>query len=136
MDKTLYEDKWPFTPDLKKFAEFLGLNATLDAKGVNWDFKNRIERKLKTVYEYGKSLVGNDIVDIMYAVRQIQKKTGTGWTPEESLNKVFGWITLDTKHQQLKNEETKILKEKELYEVERREEDGGRNQVPNADSSG
>ena len=115
--------EWPFSPEFKKFAEFLGITAERHSKGVNWQHDDRTVNKIKTVYEWAKKRIGNDdIVDIMYQVRQCQRELGGQREGLEALNKMYGYSILEEKKEDLTKQQTQVEKEMSLFKE--KEEDG------------
>lgn len=118
------QDKWPFSPEFKKFCEFLGISAERDGKGVNWQHDNRTVNKLKSVYEWGKKRAGNeDIVDIMYSIRQLQRQLGGKWDGLPALNQLYGYSILETKKEELAGKQMQVEKEMSLFNQKEGETD-------------
>ena len=110
------KEEWPYSPEFKKFAEFLGITAQRDGKGVNWQHDDRTVNKIKTVYEWAKKKSGNeDIVDIMYQVRQYQRQLGGQREGLEALNKIYGYSILEEKKEELVGQQTQVEKEMSLF---------------------
>ena len=110
------KEEWPYSPEFKKFAEFLGITAERDSKGINWQHNDKTVNKIKTVWEWAKKKAGNeDIIDIMYQVRQYQRQLGGQREGLEALNKIYGYSILEEKKEELAGQQTQVEKEMSLF---------------------
>lgn len=113
---TLTKDEWPYSPKFQEFATFLGLPAEKDAKGVNWRQDKKMANKMEALYAWGKYRAeSEDIVDVMLAVRQLQKDLGVNSRGKTLVDHLWGWTQLDTKTDKLAKQMERIEKEKTLY---------------------
>lgn len=110
------QDEWPYSPKFQEFANFLGLPATKDAKGVNWRYDKKTAEKIEELFAWGKDKSGSeDIVDVMLAVRALQRDLGVNWKGKTLVDHLWGFIKLDTKNAGLDKEKLRVEKEMELY---------------------
>lgn len=126
---TSQNDEWPYSPKFHEFADFLGLPAAKDSKGVYWRGDSKLAKKIEEIYAWGKYASGSeDIVDVMLAVRRLQRDLGINWKGLTLIDHLWGWVQLDTKGQKLTEEIGKVNKEKQLYQnpPELKEEENGR----------
>ena len=111
------DKEWPYSPKFQKFADFMGLPATKDSKGVNWRYDEKTAKRLEEIYLWGKEVADSeDPVDIMYAVNNLRKELGVNWKGKTLTDHLWGYIRLDIKDKLLDKTKMNIAKEKELYQ--------------------
>ena len=114
---TSMADEWPYSPKFQEFATFLGVPAGKDSKGVNWRHDKKTADKIEKIYAWGKFKSGSDdIVDVMYAVKELRRDLGANFRGITLVKHLSGWTDLDTKTLRLKEEGERVEKEKELLQ--------------------
>ena len=117
LDQTRIDsDEWPRSPKFQKFADFLGLPAAKDSKGVYWRGDAKLAHKMEQVWAWAKEKIqSDDPIDIMYAVNQLRKELGVNWKGKTLVDHLWGYTQLDTKKVIIEKDREKIDKEMEMY---------------------
>lgn len=112
----LVKDEWPYSPTFQKFATFLGLTATKDAKGVNWRYDRKTADKIEEIFVWGKKKSkSDDPIDVMLMVKKLKGELGVTFEGKKLVDHLWGFVRLDTKTIEATEEMKRIEKEKTLY---------------------
>ena len=113
----LVKDEWPYSPKFQEFANFLGVPASKDAKGVNWRYDKKFARKIEKIYQWAKlKTKSDDDLDIMIATKQLIRDLGVSFKGATLVNHLHGFTLLDSQTLQKQEELSTIEKEKELFQ--------------------
>ena len=117
MGNILIFDEWPYSPEFQKLANFLGLPASVDSRGIDWSHDDRTVNKIKELHEWGKNKTHSEnIIDIMAAIKILTRDLGVTFKGKTLVDHLWGWMQLDTKHAEIDTERLKVEKEMSLYE--------------------
>ena len=95
-DTLLSTDEWPYSPKFQDFADFLGLPADHDAKGVNWRYDDRTAKKIEELYTWGRSKANtNDHDQIKLTVKNLTRGLGVNWVGKSLVDRLWQYITME-----------------------------------------
>lgn len=125
-DTLLSTDEWPYSPKFQDFADFLGLPADRDAKGVNWRYDDRTAKKIEELYTWGKSKANTDDHDqVKLVVKNLTRGLGVTWVGKSLVDRLWQYVTMEASNPHLskklyseklveREKQTSVLNKKEL----------------------
>src|SRR3990167_2638520 len=117
------KDKWPYSPIFQDFADFLGLSAERDAKGMNWRHDQKTIDKIQKIYFWGMvKAQSNDHDKIKEIVYNLQRKVGVNWVGKTLIDRLWQHTIFDTSFKRQIEKLSKQIEANEQKEAKKIEE--------------
>ena len=93
------EDEWPYSPLFQDFANFLGLSAIKDGKGVWWGHDQKVKDRIKEIYQWGVvQSESKDMDKVKIKVYELIRSIGTNWTGQTLVEKLWQHLQFDSSY--------------------------------------